>query len=200
MVAEDFLQDPRVRKWLDEGGASLEAAHLRQSAGCGRSRRPLRPQSGSPMTSVPTRLPARRWRATRRPAANRTASAGCPDCRSDRYHAVAHYFYGVICDTDCYLAQSMARAWRCAWCGAPGEVGITLKHFSLLVVCTAVGCLPGAPSAADAILAPISCQVESVASASCLQVDLPGMQPVRQLLGEPLSYIGGGVGMRASVR
>ena len=46
---------------------------------CGRSRRPLRPQSGSPMISVPTRLPARRWRATRSSCCSKRLSAAA--CR-----------------------------------------------------------------------------------------------------------------------
>ena len=42
---------------------------------CGRSRRPVRPQSGSPMISVPTRSPAQRWRATRSSCCGRRSSA-----------------------------------------------------------------------------------------------------------------------------
>ena len=42
MVAEDFLQDPWVRKWLD-GVEPAWALLTFESAGhCGRSRRPLR--------------------------------------------------------------------------------------------------------------------------------------------------------------
>ena len=74
---------------------------------------------------------------------------------------------------------------------------MTRKAFSLLVVCSAAVCLPGAVSAADAMIAPIGRHLERVAllgGSGGFGSNTVGTT----IVGRRCSYIGGRVDARAS--
>ncbi len=94
-------------------------------------------------------------------------AAGCPltvDRTADLPRCGALLHTVIVSSTDGLLLRAIyGEGWRCPWCGASGRSAMTRKAFSLLVVCSAAVCLPGAVSAADAMIAPIGRHVERVA-------------------------------------